>query len=93
MITFVMTGKYSMDAVGKISGKRTDRAEKIARQCGGAIDAAYATMGKTDLLVIARFPSVGNAMKAAVEFTKAFGISFATVPVLPIAEFDKTIGS
>ncbi len=92
-MTFLMTGKYSMDAAKKISGKRTDEASGIVRQCEGVIDSVYATMGKNDLLVIAKFPSVGHAMKASVEFTKTFGISFSTTPALPIAEFDKMIGS
>jgi len=53
--------------------------------------AVYATMGKTDILVIAEFPGIKEAMKASVELNKALGISFSTVPALRIEEFDKLV--
>ena len=92
MTTFIMTGKYSAESVKQISGGRTVKGTKIVKQCGGHIVAAYATLGKADLLLIAEFPGVGEAMKASVALNKAFGISFATTPALPVEDFDKLVG-
>jgi uncharacterized protein with GYD domain len=92
MTTFIMTGSYSAEAVKKISGKRTTMALKIVKQYGGKFVAAYATMGKTDLLAIVEFPGVDEAMKASVALNKALGISFSTVPALRIEDFDKLVG-
>jgi uncharacterized protein with GYD domain len=92
MTTFIMTGRYSAEAVRQISGKRSTKANEIIQQCGGRLVAAYATMGKTDLLGIAEFPGVSNAIKASVALNKALGISFSTVPALPVEDFDKLVG-
>ena len=92
MTTFVMTGRYSAEAIRRISGKRTTTAIDIIRQCGGKLVAAYATMGKSDLLAIVEFPGVGEAIKASVALNKALGISFSTVPALGVEDFDKLIG-
>jgi uncharacterized protein with GYD domain len=93
MQTFIMTGKYSAEAIKKISAPRTKKAGQIIKQCQGAIVDVYATMGKTDLLVIAKFPGVGEAMKASVKLSEAFGISFATVPALAVDDFDKIVAA
>jgi uncharacterized protein with GYD domain len=92
MATFIMTGKYSADAVKQISGERTVNANQIVQQCGGSIVSVYATMGKSDILVIAEFPGIGEAIKASVRLTQALGISFATVPALSVEDFDKLVG-
>lgn len=91
MITFIMTGRYSSEAIKKISGERTTKAIKIIKECGGNLVAAYATMGKTDLLAIMEFPGVNEAMKASVALNKTLGISFATVPALRVEDFDKLV--
>lgn len=93
MSTFIMTGKYSAEAVKKIAGERTLEADEIVRKCGGTIVAAYATLGKIDILVITEFPDISSAMKASIGLTQALGISFATMPALPIEDFDKLVGS
>jgi len=92
MATFIMTGRYSAEAIKKISGERTTKAIKIIQQCGGKLVAAYATMGETDLLAIAEFPGASDAIKASVALNKAMGISFSTVPAIRIEEFDKLVG-
>jgi uncharacterized protein with GYD domain len=92
MATFIMTGRYSTEAVNKISGERTTKALKIFKQCGGKLVAFYATMGETDLLAIAEFPGASEAMKASVALNKAMGISFSTVPAIRIEKFDKLVG-
>lgn len=92
MTTFIMTGKYSAEAIKQISGERTTIALEIVKQCGGKFVAAYATMGDTDLLAIVEFPGVNEAMKASVALNKALGISFSTVPALRVEDFDKLVG-
>lgn len=92
MDIFIMTGKYSVDAVKKISAERTVKANQIVQQCGGTIVGAYATLGEVDMLVIAEFPGVSEAIKASVGLNKALGISFATRPALRIEDFDKLVG-
>jgi uncharacterized protein with GYD domain len=89
MTTFIMTGKYSLEAIKAISGKRTAQAKGIVEQCGGKMQAFYATMGDTDLLAIVEFPGAGDAVKASIALSKALGISFSTVPALNVEEFDK----
>jgi uncharacterized protein with GYD domain len=74
MATFIMTGRYSTEAIKRISGERTTKATDIVQQCGGKLVAAYATMGETDLLVIVEFPGVGEAIRASVALNKALGL-------------------
>jgi|WetSurSiteA1Bulk_404760.scaffolds.fasta_scaffold24505_3 uncharacterized protein with GYD domain len=92
MAVFIMTGKYSAEALKEISGQRTAEAIEIYRQCGGRLLAAYVTMGDADLVAIVELPGVSEAIKASVALSKAFGISFSTVPALPIEDFDKLVG-
>jgi len=92
MTTFIMTGKYSSEAVKQISGERTTNAVEIIKQCGGKLVAAYATMGETDLVAIVEFSGISEAVKASVTLNRSMGISFSTVPVLPIDDFDKLVG-
>ena len=93
MTTFIMTGKYSTEAIKQISGERTTKAIEIVQQCGGKIVATYATMGETDLLAIMEFPGINEAIKASVALNKALGVSFSTVPAVPVEEFDKLAAS
>ena len=93
MLTFIMTGKYSAEAIKQISAKRSTKGAEIVRQCGGKLVAVYATMGKADILVVAEFPGIKEAMKASVALNKALGISFSTVPALRIEDFDKLVSA
>jgi uncharacterized protein with GYD domain len=93
MMTFIMTGRYSAEAIKKISAARTTEGTRIVQQCGGKLVALYATLGRNDLLAIAEFPGVGEAMKASIGLNKALGITFATAPALSVEEFDKLMGA
>ncbi len=92
MTTFIMTGRYSAEAIKQISANRTTKAAKIIQQCGGKIVAVYATLGKNDLLAIVEFPGVSDAIKASVGLNKALGIAFSSVPAIGLEEFDKLVG-
>ena len=89
MATFFMFGKYSSEAVKGISPKRTKAAEDVIKKSGGKIESMYALLGEMDLVVILTIPGVEQAMKASVALSKMTGISFTTLPALPVEEFDK----
>ena len=92
MPTYVMVGKYSMDALEAISAKRTDDAAALVKRNGGELKAAYATLGDSDLLVIAELPDTERAIKTSVELSKLLGISFSSVPAVTVEEFDRLVG-
>ena len=89
MTTYIMFGKFTPGAVKEISAERTKKSVAIVESCGGKGKALYALLGETDVLAIADFPSLEQAMKASVELTKLLGISFVTSPAITIEEFDK----
>jgi uncharacterized protein with GYD domain len=91
MTTYIMFGKFSIDAVKEISTERTKKSMAIVKDCAGQVKAVYALLGETDVVAIADFPGLKEAMKASVELTKLLGISFTTAPAVTIEEFDKLI--
>lgn len=91
MTKFIMFGKYSIDALGKISANRTKSAHVIIGECGGVLKAAYALLGETDLIVVTEFPSIEKALKASVALGKDLGVAFKTAPAVTVEEFDKLI--
>jgi uncharacterized protein with GYD domain len=86
-----MFGRYSPDAIREISSDRTDEAVKLIENAGGEIVSMYATLGMYDLVVIANFPNVAEAMKASVGLNMITGITFSTTPAVPAADFDRMI--
>ena len=91
MATYLMFGKYSIDALGKISAERTKNATAIIGDCGGEVKAGYALLGEKDLVLIVEFPGTAEVMKATIALSKLLGISFATSPAVSVEEFDKLI--
>jgi uncharacterized protein with GYD domain len=89
MATFCLFGKYSSGALGEISAERTVKATALLDGLGGKVQAGYALLGETDLVLIVDLPGVKEAMKASVELTKLLGISFTTSPAVTMAEFDQ----
>ena len=92
MGTYLMLGRYSHDAIKKISAKRTVEANKLVSQLGGEVKAGYAMLGKDDLLLIAEFPGNEQAIKASVGLSKLLGVAFTTAPAVSVDEFDKLVG-
>jgi len=92
MATFIMTGKYLPEGIGKISAARTKQAEALLKKYGGKLTSAYATLGKTDVLLVVELPDEKRAIQASIALTKKFSIAFATCPAVPVAEFDKLVG-
>jgi len=91
MATYLMFGKYSSDAVGKISAERTKNATAVIGDFGGEVKAGYALLGERDLVLIVEFPGTKEAMKASIALSKLLGISFATSPAVSVEEFDKLV--
>jgi len=91
MATYVMIGKYSLEAMEGISAERTEEAAKLMAKHGGKLKAGYATLGENDLLLVAEFPDNQHAMQASVALTKSTAIAFRTEPAVTVAEFDKLV--
>jgi uncharacterized protein with GYD domain len=89
MTTYLMFGRYSLDAVKEISAERTDKATAVIEKHGGKVEAGYALLGETDLVLVVDFPGPEQAMKTSVALTKLLGISFTTSPAVTVEDFDK----
>jgi len=92
MATFLLCGKYSSQALEQMSAQRTQQAVEAVQQCGGEVEAMYATLGQNDLLFIVSLPGIEEAMKASIALTKLTGIAFSTTPAIPVQDFDTLIG-
>jgi len=86
-----MFGKYTPEAIDKISATRTESANAIIGDCGGVLKAAYALLGETDIIALVEFPSIEKALKASIELGRSLGITFKTAPAVSMDEFDKLI--
>lgn len=92
MALFVMSGKYTAEAIRAVSKKRTELAKGILKECGGKLVAGYATLGASDVLLVADLPGIDEAVKASIEMTRALGIAFSTAPAVSVEEFDNIVG-
>jgi uncharacterized protein with GYD domain len=89
MTTFVMFGKYSTEALREMTAKRTDEAVRVVKTFGGEPKAMYVLLGEVDILGIADFPGLEEAMKASVALARLTGMSITTSPAVTVEEFDK----
>lgn len=92
MPIFLMFGKYSSEAIKKISPGRTEKAREAIAFHGGKIVSMYAVMGEHDLVFTIDFPDADKAMAASVALYKLAGIHFTTSPVVDVEKFDKLMG-
>ena len=91
MAIYIMMGKYSGEGLSSASARRTGVARKLVAAAGGKIDSIYATLGETDLVVVADFPDTTTAMKVSVDLAKMSGIAFTTFPAVKVEEFDNLL--
>lgn len=91
MATFFMFGKYSSDAIKKISIKRTEQAIDTIQNLGGETNGVYALLGEYDLLFCVKLPDVETAMKASISLSQLTGISFNTCPAVKVDVFDRLV--
>lgn len=91
MTTFFLFGKYSADALKKISAERTRKAINTVQRLGGRVKSVYALLGGHDLVFIVNLPSAAQATLVSIELTKLTGISFTTETAIPVDEFDQLV--
>ena len=89
MATFVMFGKYSLEAVKGISTKRTNQTLALIKKYGGELKAGYALLGDVDIVLVVELPDNEHAMQLSAALTKLLGISFKTHPAVTFEQFDK----
>jgi uncharacterized protein with GYD domain len=93
MATYLMFGKYSQEALDKISAERSEKAIALLKGLGAETKAGYALMGEHDLVLIVDFPDNDSAIKASVGLARLLGIAFKTAPAVSMEAFDKLIES
>lgn len=91
MATYLMFGKYTSAAAKGISADRTAKASDLVKQLGGQVKEIYALLGEHDLLLVVDLPDTATAMKASIALLEMTGVSFSSVPALPVAEFDRLV--
>ncbi len=91
MATYLMFGKYSVDAIKEASAERTTEAGEIVEKLGGQIKAIYALLGEQDLVLVVELPGLREAMQASVILSRDTGIAFSTSPAMPVSEFDELL--
>ena len=89
MAKYIMLGRYTPEAIGKISGARTKKAKDIINKLDGKLESILALLGEHDLLLITEFPDIAMAVKASLAISKETGIRFRTLPALEVEQFDK----
>ena len=88
MATFFMFGKYSINALQKVSPTRTREAKNLVARYQGEIKDMYALLGEKDLVFIVELPSIEEAIKVSIGLSKLTGIAFMTSPAISVEEFD-----
>jgi len=89
MMTFILFGKYTMEALKGMSAQRTEDAVEAIGQCGGEVEAMYATLGPHDLVFVISFPTIDDAMKCSVFLSRMTGVAFTTSPAVTVEQFDQ----
>ena len=92
MANFFMFGRYSADAMEKISVERTRQAHQAIEQLGGKVKGIYALLGEYDLVTIVELPRMAEAMQASMALKRLTDISFFTTAAMPIEELDEMVG-
>lgn len=91
MATYFMFGSYTEESTKKISARRTSQTKEMIEKQGGKLTAAYALLGKKDLVLIVDLPSTEQAIKTSVALSRMLGIGFTTAPALSVETFDKLV--
>ena len=89
MQTFFMFGKYTAEALKKVSAERTRKAINMIQRGGGRVKSVYALLGDNDLVFIVSLPDAAAATMISIALTKMTGIAFKTSPAIPVDEFDR----
>ena len=89
MVTFLLFGSYTQDALDGINAERTKRAEEIIAGYGGKLRFVYALLGEYDIVMAADLPGVPEAVQVSIALTRETGIAFISMPALPVVDFDR----
>ena len=89
MATFFLFGKYSHEALKKISPERTRKAMSVIQKYGGRVKSVYAMLGGNDLVFIITLPGAAQATMVSIALSRLTGISFTTSEAIPVDQFDK----
>ncbi len=89
MTTYFLIGTYGADAIKGISRKRTADVTKMIENIGGKLVSMYSLLGDKDMVIIAEFPGLKEAIKGSVSISKITGISLTTYPAIKVEEFDE----
>jgi uncharacterized protein with GYD domain len=89
MATFILTGRYTPQALADISPDRTKKALNLIKKNKGAVQLMYATLGQNDLVFVLDFPGLKEAFRTSVGLSKLTGIGFTTAPAVAVDVFDK----
>ena len=92
MTTYIMLGKYTAAGIRGATPQRTKEITDLISRCGGKVEAMFAVLGEYDLVFRVSCPGPAEAMKVSFAVSKASGISFTTMPAVPVEEFDKLLG-
>jgi uncharacterized protein with GYD domain len=84
-----MFGSYTHESIGKISARRTEKAEALIAENGGEVKSGYALLGDKDLVLVVELPSVEQAMKTSVGLAKLLDVDFTTSPAVSFETFDQ----
>ncbi len=85
---YILLGKYSAEGIKNISAARTGEGTKLVEKLGGKVESIFAVIGEYDLVVRLQLPDNAAALKASMELSKLTGVSFVTLPAVPVDEFD-----
>ena len=89
MTTYFLIGTYGADAIKDISRERTSDVTWLIEDMGGKVLSIYLLLGEKDLVIIADFPEMREAIKASISISKMTGISFTTSPAITAKQFDE----
>ncbi len=89
MLTFLMLGKYSTEALKEITAERTNDAVDLIKKLGGEVHSMYALLGEIDLVFVVDFPGIEQGMKASIALSRQTGIAFTTLLAVDVEHFDK----
>ena len=93
MSVYIMMGKYSSEAYDGISNSRTEKALEIAKNLNGEIKSIHVLLGEYDVIIVAEFPGLKEAISASIAIQKLTGITFTTSEAMSAEEFDNFIPS
>ena len=91
MRTFLIFGKSSPQELKEISLKYRAEVVSLVNDFGGNVRSMYVMLRERYLVLIFAFPGVKTAMRASIALSKLTGISFITLPAVPIDEFNNII--